>query len=140
VLKNMSAKQRTRQLFLLLIVITLLCYILGIFILRLGRGYVRPTPSATPTLTATITLTPSITLTPYLTRTATITPTFTEQPTDTPTATPTLTLTPTLSATPSQTSEPATTIPAVDTPIPITEIAPTIATDNPQPTAETTNP
>ena len=69
---SVSKQKRTRYLLTLLILITIPCYALGIVLLKLNRGPLEPTPtaSATPTITATAT----ITLTPYLTRTATVTP------------------------------------------------------------------
>ena len=110
-MEELSRKKRLQYLFILLILITIPCYLLGIILLRLDRG---PQPGMqTPTGSATITQTATITLTPYLTRTASITPTVTStlQPTDTPipSATPTATLPPTETAIPVPTEEPTAT-------------------------------
>ena len=86
-LETLSRQTRTRYLLILMILITIPCYILGIVLLRINRGPFAPTP--TPLSSPTITQTATITLTPYLTRTPTITPTITQ------TLTPTLTRTPT---------------------------------------------
>jgi hypothetical protein len=114
-LDTLSRRTRTRYMLILMILITIPCYILGIVLLRINRGPFAST--LTPVSLPTITRTGTITLTPYLTRTSTITPTITQ------TLTPTLTRTPTPTQTPTSTPEQTETPVSTDTPGP--EVTPT---------------
>lgn len=118
-LDTLSRRTRTRYMLILMILITIPCYILGIVLLRLNSGPLASTP--TPVNSPTITRTATITLTPYLTRTPTITPTITQ--TLTPTLTRTPTITPTITQTPTNTPE--LTEPPVNTDTPGPEETPT---------------
>lgn len=132
-LDEQSKQIRTRYLLVILILITIPCYVLGFVLLRLNREPKPPT--ATPVITQGVpaqdTFTPTITLTGYLTRTPTITPTETVTPTET--ATPTATLTETPSPTPTETATPT------ETDIEIT-VPPELPTDTPEPIEEPTEP
>lgn len=101
---------------LVLILVTIPCYIFGIILLRTNGGGTRErvTPTSFPTLivpASPTSLTP--TLTPYLTRTPSLTPTATETwlPTATYTLVPTDTPVPTATPLPTDTPEPPTPTP-----------------------------
>lgn len=135
-LDEQARQTRTRYLLIILILITIPCYILGFVLLRINRSPKVPSPTPVSTQGPPLqdTNTPTITLTGYLTRTATVTPTETLIPSETLTPTSTITQTPSPSPSPSETAtETATELPdPTDEPIDTPE--PTVEPDEPNPT------